>query len=191
MAKWTWSLDRWTPHPPGRPDSQVLIRTVLELARWAPSLRGAAGSLKATFENVKSQIWEENPATRCLANCNNLMLPAGLGSRFKLTPWRSDPAQCAQPLPASCDQMSEATEARILESLASDLAGYFQIQVGLQGAQSHDRAIPEKGPGSNSGYKILDGGGQQCQETSRRNGRHGGEGQPCADYKLEAIQDLR
>ena len=150
MAKWTWSLDRWTPHPPGRPDSQVLIRTVLELARWAPSLRGAAGSLKATFENVKSRIWEENPATRCLANCNNLMLPAGLGSRFKLTPWRSDPAQ---PRPASCDQMSEATEARILESLASDLAGYFQIQVGLQGA--HDRAIPEKVPGSNSGYKIL------------------------------------
>ena len=49
--------------------------------------------------------------------------------------------------------MSEATEARILESLASDLAGYFQIQVGLQVA--HDRAIPEKVPGSNSGYKIL------------------------------------
>ena len=101
------------PGPPillGGTDSPVLIRSVLELARWAPGVRGAAGALKATFENVKTCIWEEHPATRCQASCTNMLLPAGLGSRFKLTPWRSYPMQ---PLLASCGQMSEATEARI------------------------------------------------------------------------------
>ena len=95
---------------------------VLELAKWACSLRGAAGALKSTFASVRDRIWEDDPATSCPASCYNLRLPGCLRPGGKLTPWRSDPGH---PLPASCGHLSETAEQRILASLASDLAGYF------------------------------------------------------------------